>query len=58
MISALQKISTDSTVESIQRDTVAAMCIENPIPKLRKGLSNLFSTHPSVEDRIAALKNY
>jgi hypothetical protein len=36
MISALQKISTDSTVESIQRDTVAAMCIENPIPKLKK----------------------
>jgi len=31
MISALQKISTDSEVESIQRDTVAAMCIENPL---------------------------
>lgn len=36
MISALKKISTDSAVESIQRDTVAAMCIENPIPKLKK----------------------
>ena len=58
MISALQKISTDSTVESIQRDTVAAMCIENPLSKIKKGFSNLFSTHPSVEDRIAALKNY
>lgn len=58
MISALQKISTDSTVESIQRDTVAAMCIENPIPKLKKWISNLLSTHPSIEDRIAALKNY
>ena len=58
MISALQKISTDSEVESIQRDTVAAMCIENPIPKLKKWISNLLSTHPSIEDRIAALKNY
>lgn len=58
MISALKKISTDSAVESIQRDTVAAMCIENPIPKLKKWLSNLLSTHPSIEDRIAALQNY
>ena len=58
MISALQKISTDSAVESIQRDTVAAMCIENPIPKIKKGFANLLSTHPSIEDRIAALKNY
>ena len=58
MISALQKISTDSTVESIQRDTVAAMCIENPLGKIKKGFANLFSTHPPIEDRIAALKNY
>ena len=58
MISALQKISTDSAVESIQRDTVAAMCIENPIPKIKKSFANLLSTHPSIEDRIAALKNY
>lgn len=58
MISALRKISSDSTVESIQRDTVAAMCIENPMPKLKKWLSNLLATHPSIEDRIAALNNY
>ncbi len=58
MISALQKISTDSTVESIQRDTVAAMCIQNPLSKAKKSLANLFSTHPAIEDRIAALNNY
>ena len=58
MISALKKISTDPTVESIQRDTVAAMCIENPLSKIKKGFANLISTHPSIEDRIAALKNY
>ena len=58
MISALKKISTDPTVESIQIDTVAAMCIENPLSKIKKGFANLISTHPSIEDRIAALKNY
>ena len=58
MISALKKISTDPTVESIQRDTVAAMCIENPISKIKKGFANLLSTHPSIEDRVAALQKY
>jgi len=58
MISALKKISIDPTVESIQRDTVGAMCIENPLWKIKKGFSNLLSTHPSIEDRIAALNNY
>lgn len=58
MISALQKISTDPTVETIQKDTVAAMCIENPLWKMKKWLSNLLATHPSIEDRIAALNNY
>ena len=58
MISALKKISTDPTVESIQRDTVAAMCIENPISKIKKGFTNLLSTHPSIEDRVAALQKY
>jgi heat shock protein HtpX len=33
MISALKKISQDSTIESIQKDTVAAMCIESPFAK-------------------------
>jgi hypothetical protein len=33
MISALQKISGDSQIESIQKDTIAAMCIENPFGK-------------------------
>jgi len=58
MISALQKISTDPTVETIQKDTIAAMCIENPLWKMKKWLSNLLATHPSIEDRIAALNKY
>jgi len=58
MISALKKISSDPTVESIQRDTVAAMCIENPLWKIKKWFMNLISTHPSIEDRVAALNKY
>ena len=30
MISALQKISQDPVIESIKKDTVAAMCIRSP----------------------------
>lgn len=60
MISALQKISQDSTIESIQKDTIAAMCIETPFSKKRKTwfFSNMLSTHPRIEDRIKALETY
>jgi len=33
MISALQNISQDSTIESIKKDSISALCIENPFPK-------------------------
>jgi hypothetical protein len=33
MISALQKISQDSVIESIEKETVAMMCIESPFTK-------------------------
>lgn len=60
MISALQKISQDPIIESIQKDTVAAMCIENPFSKTKSSsfFRNLLSTHPSIEDRVKALENY
>lgn len=58
MISALQKISQDSVIESIEKQTVAAMCIESPFAKKWWFFNNLFSTHPSIEDRIKALQNY
>ncbi len=60
MISALQKISQDSTIESIQKDTVAAMCIETPFSKKKNNwfFSNMLSTHPRIQDRIAALEKY
>ena len=56
MISALKKISTDPTVETIQRDTVAAMCIEDPIKKAKSKFKSLLSTHPSIQERVAALE--
>lgn len=59
MISALQKISTDSRIESIQKDTVAAMCIESPLDKKEPWFfSRLLATHPPVADRIKALESY
>jgi len=60
MISALQKISQDPVIDSIQKDTVAAMCIESPFAKKKKRgfFSNLLSTHPTIENRIKALQNY
>lgn len=63
MISALKKISTDPSVDTIQQDTVAAMCIENPLKanrnnSIKKLFTNMLSTHPSTEDRIKALENY
>jgi len=59
MISALQKISTDSRIESIQKDTVAAMCIESPLEGKNPGFfSRLLATHPPIADRIKALESY
>lgn len=60
MISALQKISQNSVIESIQKDTVAAMCIESPFTKTKKRtfFSKMLSTHPSIEDRIKAIETY
>lgn len=60
MISALQKISSDSQIESIQKDTIAAMCIENPFKKWNTMwfFSKMLATHPSIENRIKALEGY
>jgi len=63
MISALRKISTDSRIESIKKQTVASMCIETPFQKDEKThkikwFRNLLKSHPPIEERIAMLKNY
>ena len=56
---ALEKISADPRVESLDRHaSMAAMCIENPLSKhtFFTSLSGMFSTHPPIKLRIAALK--
>ncbi len=64
MIWALEKISKDSIIESIDKRWVWAMCINNPFEEKRKNKTIfkkfkwLLSTHPSIEDRIKALNSY
>jgi heat shock protein HtpX len=58
LASALRKISADPRVEALdQRETMAAMCIANPLGKmgLFSMISGLWATHPPIEKRIAAL---
>lgn len=61
MISALRSISQDSTIESIKKDTISALCIANPFPKaagLMSSFHEFFSTHPTIENRIELLQKY
>lgn len=53
MIRALRKIATNPNVEVISR--MEAFFIETPI---RERFSGILSTHPHIEDRIAALQQY
>lgn len=55
LISALQKISIDPNQLKTANNSTAHMYIANPFRK--KKSSNIWSTHPSTEDRIEALKN-
>ena len=64
LISALQKIDKYPIVNALNgqfsnNELVSPMCIENPLKKkvsLFDALSNLSSTHPSIERRITALQ--
>lgn len=57
LASALRKITTDSRVESLDRiHSMAAICIANP-SNPRAFFSNLMSTHPPVDQRIARLES-
>jgi heat shock protein HtpX len=58
LISALKKISADDSELDVASNSNAFMYIENPFKdKRRKPTSSLFSTHPSVEERVKALEN-
>jgi len=53
MISALRKIAGKGELPGAPSG-VMEMCLDNP----RSGFADLFSSHPSIEDRIAALARY
>ncbi|QFU16729.1 M48 family metallopeptidase [Microvirga thermotolerans] len=50
MIAALRKIAGKGELEGVP-SAVMELCLDNP----RSGFADLFATHPSIEDRIAAL---
>lgn len=55
LISALIKISEDEEVLDENVDTVAQMFIEEPRIE-KRGKTSWFSTHPTIEERIKAIK--
>lgn len=61
LISALQKLDADDHQLETANSATANMYIVNPFKKNtkegKKKSSNLWSTHPSIEDRIEALRN-
>lgn len=58
LASALRKISGNHHVKQIKNDDVAQLCIENSPKKGDFSLSNLFSTHPPIDKRIAILEQF
>lgn len=57
LISALRKISSDSDELDVASKSNAHMYIVTPFKDKKKSKSNIFSTHPSTEERIKALEN-
>lgn len=61
LISALQKLESDTNELKTANSATANMYIVNPFKKTsekgKKKTSSIWSTHPSTEDRIEALKN-
>ena len=61
LISALQKLDSDDNQLETANSATANMYIVNPFKSNtregKKKSSNLWSTHPSIEDRIEALRN-
>lgn len=53
---ALEKISADTEPLEVANKATAHLYIENPLKDHKSPLNNLFSTHPPVQERIAALR--
>lgn len=57
LISALQKLDSYSNDLKFANKSTSHMYIVNPFKDKNKKSRNLWSTHPSIEDRISALRN-
>lgn len=62
LASALRKISNDPGLQNVEREDIAQMYIVHPQALNGGGIagffSHLFSTHPSIEERIRLLEQY
>lgn len=56
LASALKKLSADREPLEAANKATAHMYIVNPLKNIKGGVNKLFSTHPPIEDRIAALE--
>lgn len=57
LISALTKLDSDSSKLEQANNSTENMYIVSPFKGKQKKANNWFSTHPSIEDRIEAIKN-
>ena len=56
LIKALQKISDDTNVLKTANETCSSLYISDPFKK-KKEKDSIFSTHPSIANRIERLRN-
>jgi heat shock protein HtpX len=57
LASALEKIAGDHEPLEVANKATAHMYFENPLKDYSGKINSLFSTHPPVEERVAALRN-
>ena len=58
LASALEKVSTDSQIEAVEREDVAQLFIEHPMGNRKSAFTSIFATHPPIKERIAILKQF
>jgi heat shock protein HtpX len=56
LASALRKIAADKEPLEAANKATAHLYIVNPLKNIKGGINRLFSTHPPIEERIAALE--
>jgi len=56
LASALRKISADTEPLEAANKATAHLYIVNPLKDIKGAVNKLFSTHPPIEERIAALE--